>query len=56
MYKERLVAEGQYQYGERIGVWNRWYRTADVELSEDRALQRVPWTVHFPSLVRSSAS
>jgi uncharacterized protein len=27
-----LVVEGQYQNGERIGVWNRWYRSADVEL------------------------
>ena len=33
-----LMVEGQYQYGERIGVWNRWYRTAEVEL-----LKAVPY-------------
>jgi antitoxin component YwqK of YwqJK toxin-antitoxin module len=33
-----LVAEGQYHYGERAGVWNRWFRTGEVEL-----LKAVPY-------------
>jgi len=27
-----VVAEGQYHFGQRVGVWNRWYRTGEVEL------------------------
>ncbi len=34
MFDERgtLVAEGQFQRGQRHGVWNRWYRSREVDL------------------------
>jgi len=33
-----VIAEGQYQDGERDGTWNRWYRTSEVEL-----LRKMPY-------------
>ena len=34
-----VVAEGQFQDGERDGTWNRWYRTGEVEL-----LRKAPYS------------
>ena len=45
-----LMVEGQYQYDHRIGVWNRWYRTAEIEL-----LKAVPYnSFHGPFISQAS--
>ncbi len=45
-----LMVEGQYHYGQRTGVWNRWYRTADAEL-----LKTVPYSLfHGPFISQAT--
>ena len=41
------VAEGQYNYGQRVGTWVRWYRSAN----EAHLLTRSPYTEFTPPYI-----
>ena len=41
-----MVAEGQYHFGQRTGVWNRWYRGPEVEL-----LKTIPYNQYHGVMI-----